>query len=1269
MNLTVSPASHLCSDSSVDLGEEFQAYKYALSQFAGVALADLQGKILEINERLCELLGYEPSELIGQSYSQLASRLPSETDAQQLWEAIAEGSPWHGEIRHCDRNGNHHWLETSVIPLKSSSGQIDRYLFVGRDVTDQRQAKAQEKLQRQKLLEQRVQNKALHIRLDGNNHILNLIVNGAPLSQSLTAIAKLTERLAGNLHCAIMTVDSMSGQLVHQAAPSLPPDFIDTMDDLPITPQGGAFAAAAHGQRTVVVPDIAADTHAHYVNDVALQHNLQGCWACPILVREKVVAVLGMYYSQPQYPSDTDQRLMAKAVELTQVAMERHRSATALRNKLEQTLLLGQITQEIRQSLEIQEVFQTAVTQLRQLLQADRVVIARFAPPARTAQDSDISPHQTKQLSDRFIAEDVIAPFRSILGLALDGPCFQPTQNNLGTIPAFNPACPLPLNPDPQNPTAPVLLEDIYYAGLDDDAIAKLETLEIQASIAVPIMGSEGTSRASHPWGMLYIQQCSSPRQWQESEVSFVQALTVQLSVAIQQADLLSQAQQKSERLQNVLETVQRQKRQQSRIAERERVVSRVIQQIHKTRDINKILATTTQEARNLLHCDRVLIYRFFPDWHREIAHESFDPAWPAFKQASPLPTWVDRNLQQTQGGRYRNGESAVVADIYESDYSDEHTQCFIQRNIRAFIVVPIFVGDQLWGLMGAYQHQKPRNWKFEDLSCMERIAGQLGVAFQQAELLKQLKIAKEKADFANQAKGTFLANMSHELRTPLNAILGFSQLMHRDPATTLQQKDTLNIINRSGAHLLSLINDVLDMSKIEAGNMVLHEADCDLHLLCDSVYEMFHLKAKSKGLELKLERDASVPQHIHSDERKLRQILMNLVSNSLKFTHQGSITLKVWKGKAIRLNPMTSLSNAPIELWFSVSDTGEGIVPQEMGQLFDAFIQTESGRLAQEGTGLGLPISREFVQLMGGELTLDSEVNRGTTARFSVVVPPVVGKLNRSPKNQRVRGLALGQPKYRLLVVEDRPENRMLLTKLLECVGFSVRTAENGEAAIAQWQDWKPHLIWMDLQMPVMDGFEATRRIRLLEAEQQAMTRQAAPGIDPRIPVDLAALPSTDASTTVGPRSSPDRETYILALTASAFEETRTLTLEAGFDDFIRKPFEENLIFEKITQYLGTNYEYESIGAKPDSSPGSITQLSQAKQQSLRQQCQAMGKDWQEAIYHAAITLDEDVVQRHIEAIGPDYEPLKLTLQNWAQMLRLDKIAELLQIPFQDSA
>ena len=1255
MTLSLSPSPANSPASSPAAGQEFQAYQYALSQFAGVAVADLSGKIVEVNDRLCELLQYDRSELIGRPYSQFESRIQSETEAQRLWQAIAEGLPWRGKIRHCTRDGSHCWLDMSVVPQLNTKGQVHRYLFAGQDITAQCQQQENQHQQRNQLTELKAHSKSLKIRLDGNNHILNLIVNGAPLQQSLTAIAELTETLSHNLYCAIMVVDPISGRLIHKAGPSLSAEFIEMMDELPITSRGGAFAAAAHTQRTIVVPDIAADTHAHYVNDVALQEKLRACWACPILVRGRVAAVVGMYYPQPQYPSETDQSLMARAVEVTQVAMERHRSETSLRSKLEQTLLLGQITQEIRQSLDTQEIFHTVVTQVRSLLQADRVVIAHF--------DSNPESHE------HFIAEDVLPPFCSILGLPLArytignaakatspevSPQVSRATSTVTSQPEAAPFLPF-LKSLGQNAITPQVVEDIYYSDLDDEQIALMETLEIQASLAIPILVGASTENAPdnisnnpaadsethRPWGMLYIQQCSGPRRWQESEISFVQALTAQLSVALQQANLLSQAQQKSDRLQQLLATVQRQKLQQSRVAERERVVSRVIQQIHKTRDIAKIMATTTEEARTLLNCDRVLIYRFLPDWHREIAHESFGPELPALKQTPQPKTWVDHYIQRHQGGRYRNGESAIVSDIYESDYSDPHIRCFEQRAIRAFIVIPIFIGEKLWGLMGAYQHNTPRDWKFEDLSSLERITGQLGVAFQQAELLKQLKTAKDKADTANKAKGTFLANMSHELRTPLNAILGFSQLMHRDAATTPNQRETLNIINRSGAHLLSLINDVLEMSKIEAGSMVLHEEDFDLHALCDSVHEMFRLKASSKGLMLKLERDSSVPQYIHSDERKLRQILTNLISNSLKFTSQGSITLKMWRGESIRLDPMTSLSNAPIRLWFSISDTGAGIDPSEMGQLFNAFTQSESGRLAQEGTGLGLPISQEFVKLMGGELTLESQINQGTQAQFSVVVPPVVGKVATPTHNQRVIAIAPGQPEYRLLVVEDRPENRILLTRLLECVGFSVRTAPHGQAAISQWQDWKPHLIWMDLKMPVMDGFEATRTIRTLEAEAQ------------------------------GSNEPSERETFILALTASAFEETRSLTLEAGFDDFIRKPFEEGLIFNKIAQYLGVEYSYEASEAEalPAVEAPSQQLNEEQRQELIQQQCHAMGAAWRDSLYNAAVTLEESVVLEHIQTLEGQHPELKSLLTNWAQTLRLDKIAELIQPSFQNSA
>ena len=424
-----------------------------------------------------------------------------------------------------------------------------------------------------------------------------------------------------------------------------------------------------------------------------------------------------------------------------------------------------------------------------------------------------------------------------------------------------------------------------------------------------------------------------------------------------------------------------------------------------------------------------------------------------------------------------------------------------------------------------------------------------------QAEIA--LKQAKEAAEMASRAKSDFLASMSHELRTPLNAILGFSQLLTRDQSLNIQQREHLGIVNRSGEHLLTLINDVLSMSKIEAGRITLKENCFDLYWLIDSIQEMLKLKAQAKGLELNVERHREIPQYIQTDESKLRQVLINLLSNAIKFTQQGSIILRVTSvaasalprlvtgtsGKSLEKSESVRLGNSNYllgtTLKFEVEDTGQGISAEEISTLFDPFVQTQTGRQSMEGTGLGLPISRQYVRLMGGDITVWSTPNKGSIFTFDIKINPASFSDIEATKtrSQQVIGIEPDQANFRILVVEDSTVNRLLLVKILRPLGFEVKEASNGEEAIALWQSWQPHLIWMDIQMPIIDGYEATRAIK--------------------------QMPNGN-------------ETIIIALTASAFEEQREAILRAGCDDFVRKPFRAEVLLEKISLHLGVRYVYE---------------------------------------------------------------------------------------------
>ncbi|MDM8551556.1 two-component regulator propeller domain-containing protein [Desulfobacterales bacterium HSG2] len=402
----------------------------------------------------------------------------------------------------------------------------------------------------------------------------------------------------------------------------------------------------------------------------------------------------------------------------------------------------------------------------------------------------------------------------------------------------------------------------------------------------------------------------------------------------------------------------------------------------------------------------------------------------------------------------------------------------------------------------------------------------------------ERAEILQKKAEAANLAKSTFLANMSHELRTPLNAILGFARLMDRSRAMPPGEKESLAIIRRSGEHLLNLINDVLDMSKIEAGRTVLTKKDFDIYRLLDDVEEMFCLKAEEKGLRLAFECDVGVPQHIRTDGGKLRQVLVNLLGNAIRFTKKGGISVRV------RRLPAENGEAKKTDLQFEVEDTGEGIAPDELDALFKAFLQTETGRKSQEGTGLGLPISRKFVQMMGGDITVESEVGRGSVFRFRIRAEAAKGmETETAQPERRVIALAPDQPRYRILIADDKENNRLLLIRLLAPPGFDLREAGNGRDAVEIWEKWEPHLICMDMRMPVMDGYEATKRIK---------------------------------GTTKG------QATAIIAVTASAFEEERAVVLSAGCDDFVRKPFRESEIFDVIHRHLRVRYVYEEDADSP---------------------------------------------------------------------------------------
>ncbi|MFN6461046.1 MAG: ATP-binding protein [Nostoc sp. DedVER02] len=571
----------------------------------------------------------------------------------------------------------------------------------------------------------------------------------------------------------------------------------------------------------------------------------------------------------------------------------------------------------------------------------------------------------------------------------------------------------------------------------------------------------------------------------------------------------------------------------------------------------------------------------------------------------------------------------------------------------------------------------------------------------------------------ANLAKSEFLANMSHELRTPLNAILGFTQVMSRDYSLSREHQENLAIINRAGEHLLNLINDILEMSKIEAGRITLNLGSFDLIHLLKNLEEMLHLRAASKNLELVFEYPQDIPQYIETDENKLCQVLLNLLGNAIKFTDMGRVTLRVrlgagdWRqedkgtrGQGDKENTQCPMPNAqfPISnsqfLIFEVQDTGCGITTQEIDLLFEAFEQTEIGRKSQQGTGLGLAISRKYVQLMGGDISVNSTPGIGSTFTFNIQV--VLACPREIPTHQiKFQTLALAgtEKAYRILVVDDSQESRLLLVKILTTLGFEVREAANGQEAVANWESWQPHLIFMDMRMPVMDGYEATRMIKgkqighgagnrlrrfpkfkqLTSSGSQhlsggfdssereilckASSTSEVTGVMENDPADASALRSSPTALAFSTDISEvwqnyNQHTIVIALTASAFEEERQKILSIGCDDFIRKPFTQEVLLEKLSQHLGVKYtnQVENSNLAVTEQATQIF-VSVAELLSLLSQ---MSPDWLQKIHYAAASCSDELILELIQQIPSDNVQIAQVLRDLANNYQFEKIMEL---------